>query len=54
MLGSMLTMGILAGISYVASEMNLLSIMVAVEIVVVVAAYWALKRHIQNRPVRWA
>ena len=53
MFGSMLTMGILAGISYVASEMNLLSIMLAAEIVIVVAASWALKRHIQNRPLRW-
>jgi len=53
MLGSMLAMGILAGISYVASEMNLLSILLAVEIVIVAVVYWALKRHIQNRPLRW-
>ena len=53
MLGSMLMMGILAGISYVASELNLLSIMLAVEVVIVVVVYWALKRHIQKRPLHW-
>lgn len=53
MLGTMLTMGILAGISYVASEMNFLPILLAVEIAIVVTVYWALKRHIQNRPLHW-
>jgi ABC-2 type transport system permease protein len=53
MLGTMLTLGILAGISYIASEMNFLPILLTVEIAVVVTAYWALKRHIQNRPLHW-
>jgi len=53
MLGTMLTMGILVGISYVASEENLLSILLTVEIAVVVTVYWLLKRHIQSRPLRW-
>jgi hypothetical protein len=53
MLGTMLTMGLVAGISYIASEMNLLSILLTVEIAVVVTAYWILKRHIQKRPLRW-
>jgi ABC-2 type transport system permease protein len=53
MFGTMLTMGILAGISYVASEANFLPILLLVEIAIVVTVYWALKRHIQNRPLRW-
>ena len=53
MFGTMLTMGILAGISYVASEANFLPILLLVETAIVVTAYWALKRHIQSRPLRW-
>ena len=53
MLGTMLTLGILAGISYIASEMNFLSILLTVEIAVVATGYWVLKRHIQNRPLHW-
>jgi hypothetical protein len=53
MLGTMLTMGILAGISYIASEANLLSVLLTGEIALVVSVYWLLKRHIQNRPLQW-
>ncbi len=53
MFGTMLTMGILAGISYVASEENFLPILLLVETAVLVTVYWALKRRIQSRPLRW-
>jgi hypothetical protein len=53
MFGTMLTMGILAGISYVAYEANLLPILLLVEIAIVLTMYWALKRRIQNRPLHW-
>jgi ABC-2 type transport system permease protein len=53
MFGTMLTMGILAGISYVASEENFLPILLLVETAIVVTLYWILKRHIQSRPLRW-
>jgi hypothetical protein len=53
MLGTMLTMGILAGVSYMAYEAKLLSILLTVEIAIVVTAYWLLKRRIQNRPLQW-
>jgi len=53
MFGTMITMGILAVLSYVAWTMDFLWVLLAVEMGVVALVHWLLVRHIRTRPLLW-
>ncbi|HTS16540.1 MAG TPA: hypothetical protein VMP11_03110 [Verrucomicrobiae bacterium] len=50
---TMISMGLLAGVSYAAWKLDFLWILLAIEVPFVAAAYWLLVRHIKNQSLHW-